>query len=109
MAQAQGDAQRFSSLLTEYKKAPQVTRDRLYTEAMQEVYSNVTKVLVDSRQGSICCICHWTKSCKALESLPRAAAEAASRAPAPSGSAAALAQSPRQHTRARDADRSRAR
>lgn len=52
VAQAQGDAQRFSSLLTEYQKAPQVTRDRLYLETMQHIYSNVTKVLVDSRQGS---------------------------------------------------------
>ena len=52
VAQAQGDAQRFSSVLTEYQKAPQVTRDRMYTDAMQQVYTNVTKVLVDSRQGS---------------------------------------------------------
>ncbi len=52
VAQAQGDAQRFRSVLTEYQKAPQVTRDRLYVDAMQQVYSNVTKVMVDSRQGS---------------------------------------------------------
>jgi membrane protease subunit HflK len=52
VAQAQGDAQRFRSVLTEYQKAPQVTRDRMYTDTMQQVYSNVTKVLVDSRQGS---------------------------------------------------------
>ena len=52
VAQAEGDAQRFRSVLTEYQKAPQVTRDRMYTDAMQQVYSNVTKVLVDSRQGS---------------------------------------------------------
>ena len=52
IAQAQGDAQRFSSVLTEYQKAPQVTRERMYTDAMQQVYSNVTKVLVDSREGS---------------------------------------------------------
>jgi len=52
IAQAQGDAQRFRSLLTEYQKAPQVTRDRLYINAMQEIYSNVTKVLVESKQGS---------------------------------------------------------
>ena len=52
VAQAQGDAGRFSSLYTEYQKAPQVTRDRLYLDAMQQVYSNVTKVLVESRQGS---------------------------------------------------------
>lgn len=52
VAQAQGDAQRFSSVLTEYQKAPQVTRDRMYTDAMQQVYSNVTKVMVESRNGS---------------------------------------------------------
>ncbi|QXZ08329.1 FtsH protease activity modulator HflK [Comamonas sp. Y33R10-2] len=52
VAQAQGDAGRFSSIYTEYQKAPQVTRDRLYLDAMQQVYSNVTKVMVESRQGS---------------------------------------------------------
>ncbi|HWP13581.1 MAG TPA: FtsH protease activity modulator HflK [Ramlibacter sp.] len=52
IAQAQGDAQRFRLVLVEYQKAPQVTRDRLYLEAMQQIYANVNKVLVDSRQGS---------------------------------------------------------
>ncbi|MCM2356251.1 MAG: hypothetical protein NDI68_06125, partial [Arenimonas sp.] len=52
VAQAQGDAQRFQSVLTQYQKAPQVTRDRMYLETMQQIYANVTKVLVDSRQGS---------------------------------------------------------
>ncbi len=52
VAQAQGDAQRFRSVLAEYQRAPQVTRDRMYLDAMQQIYANVTKVLVDSRQGS---------------------------------------------------------
>jgi membrane protease subunit HflK len=52
VAQAQGDAQRFKSVLAEYQKAPQVTRDRMYLDSMQQIYSNVTKVLVDSKQGS---------------------------------------------------------
>ena len=39
-------------MLAEYQKAPAVTRDRLYLETMQQVYSNVTKVMVDSRSGS---------------------------------------------------------
>jgi modulator of FtsH protease HflK len=52
VAQAQGDAQRFKSVLTEYQKAPQVTRDRMYLDTMQQIYSNVTKVLVESRQGA---------------------------------------------------------
>ena len=52
IAQAEGDAQRFRSVLTEYQKAPGVTRDRLYLETMQQVYSNVTKVMVDTHNGS---------------------------------------------------------
>jgi HflK protein len=44
VAQAQGDAQRFRSVLAEYQKAPQVTRDRMYLDAMQQIFSNVTKV-----------------------------------------------------------------
>ncbi len=52
VAQAEGDAQRFKSLVNEYQKAPQVMRDRLYIDAMQQIYSNTTKVLVDTKQGS---------------------------------------------------------
>jgi modulator of FtsH protease HflK len=52
VARAEGDAQRFKSVYTEYQKAPQVTRDRMYTDAMQQIYSSVTKVMVDSRQGN---------------------------------------------------------
>ena len=39
-------------MLTEYQKAPAVTRDRLYIDTMQQVYSNVSKVMIDSRSGS---------------------------------------------------------
>lgn len=52
VAQAEGDGQRFSSVLAEYQKAPTVTRDRMYIDTMQQVYSNVTKVMVDSRSNS---------------------------------------------------------
>jgi len=51
-AQAEGDAQRFSSVLAEYQKAPAVTRDRMYIDTMQQVYSNVSKVMVDTRSNS---------------------------------------------------------
>ena len=46
---AEGDAARFRQVVTEYSKAPQVTRDRLYLETMQQIFSSTTKVLVDSR------------------------------------------------------------
>jgi membrane protease subunit HflK len=52
VAQAQGDAQRFSSVLAEYQKAPQVTRDRMYLDTMQQIYGNVSKIVIESRQGS---------------------------------------------------------
>jgi membrane protease subunit HflK len=52
VAQAEGDAQRFKAVYAEYQKAPGVTRDRLYIDTMQQIYSNVTKVMVDARQGS---------------------------------------------------------
>lgn len=45
VARAQGEASRFKQLLTEYQKAPLVTRERLYLETMQEVLSNSSKVL----------------------------------------------------------------
>ena len=49
ISQAEGDAERFARQLAEYQKAPQVTRDRLYIDTMREVYSNITKVMVDAR------------------------------------------------------------
>ena len=51
IADAEGEAARFTALLREYQKAPRVTRDRLYIEAVEEVYGNSNKVILDS-QGS---------------------------------------------------------
>ena len=52
VAEAQGDATRFNLLLSEYQKAPDVTRNRLYLEAVQNVMSNSTKVMVDVEGGN---------------------------------------------------------
>lgn len=52
VAQSEGDSARFKAILTEYEKAPKVTKDRLYIDAMQEIYTNVTKVIVDSKGNS---------------------------------------------------------
>jgi modulator of FtsH protease HflK len=49
VATAEGDAARFKLIQTEYAKAPQVTRERMYIDTMQEIYNNVTKVMVDQR------------------------------------------------------------
>ena len=52
IATAQGDASRFKQILAEYEKAPGVTRERLYLEAMQQILSNTSKVIVDQKGGS---------------------------------------------------------
>ncbi len=52
IASAEGDTSRFRQVLAEYAKAPQVTRDRMYIEVMQEVFANTSKVYLDSRSGS---------------------------------------------------------
>ncbi|HEN8713370.1 TPA: FtsH protease activity modulator HflK [Pseudomonas putida] len=51
IARAKGEADRFTKLLAEYRKAPDVTRQRLYLETMQEVYSNTSKVMVATKDG----------------------------------------------------------
>ncbi len=101
VAQASGDAQRFKSVLAEYQKAPQVTRDRMYLETMQQVYSNVTKVMVDSKQGSNLMYLPLDKV------LQMSAAEGgvAAAAPAPGAPAAPAPMAP--DTRSRDNSRSR--
>tara|TARA_B100001113_G_scaffold97541_1_gene78496 strand:+ start:12219 stop:13265 length:1047 start_codon:yes stop_codon:yes gene_type:complete len=52
VANAEGEVDRFNKLLGEYKKAPEVTRDRLYLDALQSVLSNSTKVMVDVEGGN---------------------------------------------------------
>jgi membrane protease subunit HflK len=52
VSQAEGDADRFARQLVEYQKAPQVTRDRLYIDTMQQVYANVTKIMIDARSSA---------------------------------------------------------
>ena len=52
VSKSEGEAKRFTSLLKEYKKAPQVTRERLYIDAIEQVMSNSTKILVDTEGGN---------------------------------------------------------
>ncbi|MGH8670483.1 MAG: FtsH protease activity modulator HflK, partial [Burkholderiales bacterium] len=51
IATAEGDASRFKQILAEYEKAPRVTRDRLYLDAMQQILANTTKILIDQKSG----------------------------------------------------------
>jgi membrane protease subunit HflK len=49
--QAEGEASRFTAVLEEYRKAPEVTRKRLYLETMEEVLGRVDKVIIDEQQS----------------------------------------------------------
>lgn len=111
VAQAEGDAQRFKLVQAEYAKAPQVTRERMYLDTMQQVYGNVSKVLVDTRQGSnmlylpLDKIMHPSKPGESAAAAPAAAAQTPnSTAPSPSAAGSAASAS-----RSRDSERSRER
>jgi membrane protease subunit HflK len=52
VADAEGEADRFSQVLVEYKKAPAVTRERMYIETLEDILSTSTKVLVDTEGGN---------------------------------------------------------
>ena len=52
VSKAEGETDRFNKLLEEYSKAPEVTRDRLYLDALQSVLSNSTKIMVDVEGGN---------------------------------------------------------
>ncbi|MDM0044110.1 FtsH protease activity modulator HflK [Variovorax dokdonensis] len=84
VATAQGDAQRFQQVLAEYQKAPQVTRDRMYIDAMQQIYANTSKVLVDSRQGSNLLYLPLDKLMQASGAAPGATSTETTTAPAAS-------------------------
>jgi membrane protease subunit HflK len=99
VAQAEGDAQRFRSVVDEYKKAPGVTRDRLYVDAMQHVFSNVSKVMVDSRSGSNLLYLPLDKLMQQAGAAPAAPVPMPAEAPAPATT----------DSRSRDGGRSRER
>lgn len=52
IANAEGDASRFKQILVEYEKAPQVTRERMYIDMMSQVMGNISKVMVDQKNGN---------------------------------------------------------
>ncbi|MBS0293984.1 MAG: FtsH protease activity modulator HflK [Proteobacteria bacterium] len=109
VAQAQGDTQRFSDILTEYQKAPQVTRDRMYIETMQQIYGSVTKVLVESRQGSNLLYLPLDKIMQSVAQQPPGPTLEVPPTTGPSSAPPATSPSFPSDARSRDASRSRER
>jgi membrane protease subunit HflK len=52
IALSEGETKRFLSILTEYKKAPEVTRERLYLDTMQSVFSKTSKIIIDVKDNN---------------------------------------------------------
>jgi membrane protease subunit HflK len=117
IATAEGEADRFSKVVVEYAKAPEVTRQRMYLDTMQQVMNTVSKVMVDSRANSNLLYLPLDKLMQAggaagaatqtpgaAAAAASAAAELASRQPAPAEAAANDAAA-----RSRDALRTRER
>ncbi|HEX6827846.1 MAG TPA: FtsH protease activity modulator HflK, partial [Burkholderiales bacterium] len=101
VANAEGEAERFRLLLPEYAKAPQVTRERLYLDTMQQVYSSTSKIVAESKQGGNLLFLPLDKILQMTGAQPAAEAAAPAKPaqePAPEGG-----------TRSREAFRSRER
>ena len=114
IASADGETNRFKQVLTEYSKAPQVTRDRIYIDTMQQVYSNTSKVMVDLHAGSQLLYLPLDKLIQQVSQAsadPAAAqADAAARVAAGGGGTAAIEPvPPGQDARSRDMLRGRER
>ena len=116
IAVAQGDASRFRQVLQEFSKAPQVTRERLYLETMQQVFSNTSKLYLDSKGGGNLLYLPLDRLMQATGAGPDPTqrgqvAPAAPGAPEPRAEGAAVAPAPadarRDNLRSRERDASR--
>lgn len=99
VADAEGDAARFIALLTEYQKAPRVTRERLYLEAMEDVYGRASKVILDADGSGNLLYLPIDKIMEANRSQPRSDSERTSAANLPSASTTPDEESMRQRER----------
>lgn len=111
-ANAEGDASRFKQVLTEYQKAPAVTRDRMYLDTMQQIFANTTKVMVDAKSGSNLLYLPLDKliAQSAANAVPGAGAGSAASGAAPSvmkDGASTIESRPQPEDRSRDSRDSR--
>jgi membrane protease subunit HflK len=88
VANAEGNASRFKQVSAQYQKAPAVTRDRMYLETMQQIFSSTTKVMVDVKNGNNMMYLPLDKIIAQSEASSGAKAAAASTQSAVSGSTA---------------------
>ncbi|MFT3757380.1 FtsH protease activity modulator HflK [Thauera sp.] len=106
VANAEGEASRFDQVFAEYQRAPDVTRERLYIETMQQVMSNTSKVMIDAKGNGNLMMLPLDKLMQQAGATSRPAAGAAPAQPAAGSNASTLASDPRN---SRDPMRSRER
>ncbi len=109
-AEAEGEASRFDALLVEYEKAPEVTRERLYLEALEGVFSNSGKVLIDTGESDNLLYLPLDRvglSSSSDESSAQSASASGSNTTAGIGAAGAASQRIRDLVRQRDTSRQR--
>lgn len=105
LASAEGEASRFSQILAEYGRAPEVTRERMYLETMQEVMSKSSKVMVDAKGSGNLLMLPLDKLIQsAAGAAPRAAGEQAVTS-VPAASSPAPAFDPRDREQMRNRER----
>jgi len=104
IADAEGEASRFTQLLKQYQAAPEVTRKRLYLEAMEAIYASSSKVLIDSDKGNNMIYLPVDKLLEQRRLPPVTAPAQATRAPAASAAAEeSIATRDREDRRTREA------
>jgi len=104
---AEGDASRFQQVLVEYSRAPQVTRERMYLETMQQVFANTSKVFIDSRAGGNLLYLPLDKLMQGADGQARAAQPSAAPAVPEPGTSGAETQRTREALRSRERDTAR--
>ena len=104
VSRAKGEADRFTKLVAEYRKAPEVTRERLYLDTMQEVFTNTSKVLVTGNKGGQNNLLYLPldKMIEGGRSAGSTSSSASSTAAANEASARAAADLQQQQTRSRE-------
>ena len=106
VANAEGEASRFSQILAEYSRAPEVTRERMYIETMQDVMSSASKVMIDAKGSGNLLMLPLDKLIQQSAGAPRAAAAEPMPEPAASqGGAAAGGFDPRDRELMRNRER----
>ena len=96
--EAQGNVSRFNQIFAQYQKAPEVTRQRMYLDAQEQIMSNVSKVIVDQKNGNNLLYLPLDK----LMAVAGANAPAAANPPAPASAAPTVNVSPNTDNRSRD-------